>query len=144
MRAFLIMAMLSVYAVGARGDLRPSDAKTPLFTIHEVAFRPDDAPDSHTHKADLGKAVLTVSTLRDLQFLPDDAVRVTLAAHDAKLLSELTHTHEFLVLVTGDEKGGVTMHISGPIDDGVITFRRANYGTDVTHYLRRRYPKAQA
>ena len=142
MRAFLVTTLLAACAVRALGDLRPSDPKTPLFTIHEIAFRPDSAPDSHTHKADLGKAVLTVFTLLDLQFLPEDAVRVTLTPQDAAVLSELTHTHDFLFLATGDQKGGVTMHIAGPINDGVIIFARGNYGTDVTHYLRRRYPKA--
>ena len=142
MRAFLIVAVIAVWPVAVRAEVRPSDPKTPLFTIHEVALRPDSAPDSHTHKANLGKALLTVSTLRELQFMPDDAVRITLTAHDAKLLSELTHTRDFVFLVTGDQKGGVAMHISGPIDNGVLTFTRGNYGTDVTHYLRRRYPKA--
>jgi hypothetical protein len=140
----LVLALLVAVGVSVmRGDIIPRDTKTPLFELYEMKLLPHKGPDPHTHQMKLGKLLLSVHTLRDLRLLPDGSgVQATLNEKDARTLAHLTHTLHFMILLCGDQKSSVVMHISGPIDDGVLTFTDANYSSHVGGYLLRRCPKS--
>jgi len=126
--------------VAAANDIIPSDPKTPLFQLYEMQLSSPKESDPHALQMKLKKILLTVFTLDDLRFSRGESgAQAILNRKDARIFSQLTHTHDYLVLVAGDEKASVVMHITAPIDDGVISFTAANYGTDVARYLRRRY-----
>jgi hypothetical protein len=137
----LLLALASV--VTTRGDIVPRDTKTPLFELYEMKLLPHKGPDPHTHQMELGKLLLSVHTLRDLRLLPDGSgVQVTLNEKDTRTFARLTHTLDYMILLCGDQQSSVVMHISAPIDDGVVTFTDANYSTHVGGYLLRRCPKS--
>jgi len=127
----------------ASGDIVPAGSKTPLFRLYEMQLLPHKGSDPRTHQMKLGKVLLSVRTLRELRLLPEGrGVLAALNEKDTRTFSRLTHTHEYLILLAGDDKSSVVMHISAPIDDGVITFTDANYSTHVGGYLLRRCRKS--
>jgi hypothetical protein len=133
------LSLLTVSTVTAESDIAPTDPKTPLFQLYEMQLSPPKESDPHTLQMKLEKVLLTVFTLRDLRFSRGKSgAQAILNRKDARIFSQLTRTHDYLVLVAGDQKTSVVMHITAPIDDGVISFTAANYGTDVARYLRRR------
>jgi hypothetical protein len=138
MKTLLAIFTLLLGIAVVRADMVPSDPKTPLFQLYEMKLLPHKGSDPHTHQMKAEKLLLSVFSLRDLLPLPDGA-RVTLVGKDARIFSRLTHTHDYLILATPDASAGVVMHITGPIDDGVITFTPSNYGTEVARYIRTRF-----
>ena len=126
-----------------RADIVPSDTKTPLFELYEMQLLPHTSSDPHTLQMKFGKLLLSVHTLRDLRLLPGGSgVQIALNEKDTRTFAQLTHTLEYMILLCGDQKSSSTMHISAPIDDGVITFTAANYSTHVGGYLLRRCRKS--
>jgi len=144
MQTPLVISLLAVASVIAtRGDIVPRDTKTPLFELYEMKLLAHQGPDLHTHQMELGKLLLSVHTLRDLRLLPDGSgVQATLNQKDTRMFARLTHTLDYMILLCGDQKSSVVMHITAPIDDGIITFTDANYSTHVGGYLLRRCPKS--
>jgi hypothetical protein len=144
MKTPFVVSLLVVGSVATiRGDIIPRDAKTPLFELYEMKLLPHKGADPHTHQMKLGKVLLSVHTLRDLRLLPDGSgVQATLNEKDTRTFSQLTHTLDFMILLCGDQKSSVVMHITGSIDDGVIRFTDASYSTNVGGYLLRRCPKS--
>ena len=139
MKTSLVALLLGgICVVGARGDMVPSDPKAPLFQLYEMKLLPHKGSDPHTHQMKAEKLLLSVFTLRDLLPLPDGA-RVTLTQKDARTFARLTHTHDYIILVTPDPNAGVVMHISAPIEDGVITFSPSSYSAEVARYIRSRF-----
>src|SRR5438445_3585234 len=124
MKTSLVISLLMIASVGLLvADIIPSDTKTPLFELYEMQLLPHKGPDSHTHQMNLGKLLLSVRTLRDLRLLPDGSgVQAALNEKDTKAFARLTHTLDYMILLCGDQKSSVVMHISAPIDAGVITF----------------------
>jgi hypothetical protein len=121
----------------------PYDTKTPLFELYEMELLPHQGPDPHTHQMKAGKLLLSVHTLRDLRLLLDGSgVQAKLNEKDTRTFAQLTHTLDYIILLCGDEQSSVVMHITAPIDDGVMTFTDANYSTHVGGYLLRRCPKS--
>jgi len=140
-RVLALLVFASVATI--RGDIIPRDPKTPLFELYEMKLLPHKGPGPHTHQMELGKLLLSVYTLRDLRLLPDGSgVQATLNEKDTRTFARLTHTLDYIILLSGDQESSVVMHISAPIDDGVITFTDANYSTLVGGYLLRRCPKS--
>jgi hypothetical protein len=141
MKTSLLLFLLTVVSVvAAESDIVPTDPKTPLFQLYEMQLSPPRESDPHTPQMKLKKVLLTVFTLSDLRFSRGESgAQAILNRKDARIFSQLTHTHDYLVLLAGDKKASVVMHITDPIDDGVISFSAANYGRDVARYLRRRY-----
>jgi len=144
MKTPLSISLLIVASfVTIRGDIVPSDTKTPLFELYEMILLPHTGSDPHMHHMKLGKLLLDVHTLRDLRLLPEGSgVQATLNEKDTRIFGRLTHTHDYMILLCGDQKSSVVMHISAPIDDGVMTFTDANYSARVGGYLLRRCPKS--
>ena|ERR1700686_614576 len=144
MKTPLSISLLIIASIATmRGDIVPSDTKTPLFKLYEMILLPHKGSDPHTHQMKLGKLLLSVHTLRDLHLFPDGSgVQATLSEKDTRTFARLTHTLDYIILLCGDQKSSVVMHITAPIDDGVITFTDANYSTHVGGYLLRRCPKS--
>ena len=72
MKTPLSISLLIVASiVTIRGDIVPSDTKTPLFELYEMILLPHTGSDPHMHHMKLGKLLLDVHTLRDLRLLPD-------------------------------------------------------------------------
>src|SRR5436190_2207941 len=118
MKTPLVTSVLMIASIAAIvGDITPSARKTPLFELYEMQLLPHKGPDPHTHQMKLGKVLLSVHTLRDLRLLPDGSgVEATLNDKDTKAFARLTHTLDYMILLCGDQKSSVVMHISGPID----------------------------
>ena|ERR1051325_10163224 len=144
MRTSIVFAFAALATVvTGRSEIIPAETKTPLFQLYEMQLLPHKGRDPHTHQMKLGKVLLTVRTLQNLSLLPDGrGVVATLIEIDTKAFSRLTHTHDYMILLAGDQESSVVMHISGPIDDGVIPFTDANYSTHVGGYLLRRCRKS--
>jgi len=139
----LLLLLTVISTAGTLADIVPTDKATPLFTLYEMRLLPHKGSDPHEHQIKLGKVLLSVRTLRDLRLLADGSgVEAVLNEKDTKMFARLTHTLDYMVLVCGDQKSASTMHISGPIDDGIIIFNDANYATHVGGYLLRRCRKA--
>jgi hypothetical protein len=141
MRLFIFLLISASAAICA--EIIPYDTKTPLFELYEMKLLPHQGPDPHTHQMKAGKRLLTVHTLRDLRLLPDGSgVQATLNEKDTGAFAGLRHRLDYMILLCGDQQSSVVMHITSPIDDGVITFTDANFSTHVGGYLLRRCPKS--
>jgi hypothetical protein len=138
MKPLLGAVLAGVVLTAARGDMVPSDPQTPLFEIYEMKTLPHKGSDPHTHQAETGNLLLRVFTLRDLLPLPDGA-QITLTEKDARAFARLTRSHDYLILLTPRSDTGVVMHISAPIEDGVIMFTPRNFSTQVARYIRQRF-----
>lgn len=142
MKTILFAFVLLIRAATAHADeILPTDPKTPLFTIYENHFdpQPKDAQ-PRTHYGHVGKPLLTVYSLADLLLQADKkGVRVVLTEEDAKTFAEITRKYQYPLLLAGDQKAGVIMHFTAPIEDGSILFSDSNYSADVAGYLRHRF-----
>ena len=122
MRTSLLLILLTVVsAFAAESEIVPTDPKTPLFQLYETQVSPPKKSDPDAYQMRLKKVLLTVFTLDDLRFSRDESdAQAILNRKDARVFSQLTHAHKYLVLVAGDQKASVVMHITAPIDDGVV------------------------
>ena len=139
----VLAAMLVTGSFVIAEDILHRDTKTPLFTIYELEITKVGTGDGpRTHEAKVTKTLLTVTSLRDLLLQKDQkGVRVILNAKDTKAFTEITGSHEYLALMAGEagEAAGVTMHITGQITDGSITFDSAHQSESVAKVLRDRF-----
>ena len=135
---FCALAVVLVSSLSA--DVLPVDKKGPIFRIYGAFSAPnqDRTKPGPQVTFDAKHPLLVVSSVRDVRRTSDGVV-LTLNDKDAKTFSGLTRKmNQGLLVVEGEGNLLTVLHITEPLNNGVLVFKDADDPT-VTKYLRRRF-----
>src|SRR5882724_5112132 len=140
MRLSSLVLFLTAVALAAGAEIRPADARKPLFRILKFqSLRGGDHPQGTIDD----KPLLVVWAVSDLRLASDDkGVLITLTPKDTKTFAAISRKYGYLVLDAGEGRPIEVMHITAPIIDGIIGFKHPDEAA-AAEYLRRRFRLAE-
>jgi hypothetical protein len=140
MRLSLLVLFLTAVGLAAGAEIRPADARKPLFRI--LKFQTLHGGDHPQGTID-DKPLLVVWAVSDLRLASDNkGVLITLTPKDTKTFAAVTRKFGYLVLDAGEGRPIEVMHITAPIIDGIIGFKHPDEAA-AAEYLRRRFRLAE-
>jgi len=140
MRLSSLVLFLTAVALAAGAEIRPADARKPLFRI--LKFQSLHGGDHPQGTID-DKPLLVVWAVSDLRLASDDkGVLITLTPKDTKTFAAISRKYGYLVLDAGEGRPIEVMHITAPIIDGIIGFKHPDEAA-AAEYLRRRFRLAE-
>ena len=138
---YFCAAMLFACSVFA-ADIKPADPRTAVFRIY-LAFssqHQDRLQRGPQVTFDAKRPLLVIWSARDVRLTADrKGVVLALTDKDTKTFSALTHRfNQGLLLVEGQGRILTAMHITEPLDTGILEFKDPD-DANVAQYLRRRF-----
>jgi hypothetical protein len=139
-KPLLIACALSLFAGKSFADIAPDNSGATLFWVYPITQTDASGQAAAQFHVDLDHALLTVTSLRDLELGPDlMAVQADLNDNDTKAFATISRQHQLLAFVSGDKKATAYIKVYASLNDGELLFSDAHNSGALAAYLRKAF-----
>jgi hypothetical protein len=141
-RSLFCVGVVLVFASVIMADVKPGDARTPVFRIYLAVSSPNQQKmvGGPQVSFDSKRPLLVISSARDVRPSRNGrGIVFTLTDRDAKAFAAISRKYtNGLLIVEGQGKVLTVMHITEPLNNGAFEFQDPD-DASVTRYLHQRF-----